>query len=506
MQSNENIFLDWRRWIALAGLLSAATLSVAAAPLRVTTWSLPSPETTGATNVVVQSAAVLKKLDPDVILLQDVPNWQTCNDLAAALKPANYKVAICSSFRDARTGKLSHEQTAILSKATAYISWAEAWQGDGQTAMGGGFAFAAIRAVGKSVGFFCVEPDHGGHGDVSAQLLKQIDLLRNWTTNKVQAHLVGGSFAGGGTTNLPAQLLAAGFADALGALPDRGGQPENATDFVFVREAGRALNAPASPEPALAHSPLTVELDMSAPPVATPVKIAAVSKPAPVSTPTANATNITREVTPAVSPAAAPLIAKSTDWWPAGMMAGALLLVAIVWRVSRRSDARGRAVVTRQPLTTVTTASSGATADSPTVINIDATGAAQTQAQHWQQRAEAAERRAAEATAALQTGVLPQLTRWLREKFVRRLATDRALLLETQRTTAIKMLAVDERLAKVERELKDRYRVYERRIDELLKELAVARGENRELIRARIELLKTEMEKERARAGHSQPG
>jgi len=61
-------------------------------------------------------------------------------------------------------------------------------------------------------------------------------------------------------------------------------------------------------------------------------------------------------------------------------------------------------------------------------------------------------------------------------------------------------------LAKVERELKDRYRVYERRIDELLKELAVARGENRELIRARIELLKAEMEKERARAGHSQPG
>ena len=506
MQPNENIFSDWRRWIALAGLLSAATLSVAAAPVRVTTWSLPSSETDGATNLVVQSAAVLKKLNPDVILLQDVPDWQTCNDLAAALKPANYKVAICSSFRDARTGKLSHEQTAILSKATAYISWAEAWQGDGQNVIGGGFAFAAIRVGGKSIGFFCVEPDRGGHGDISAQLLKQIDLLRNWTANKVQAHLVGGSFAGGDTTNLPAQLLSAGFADAFGALPDRGGQPDNATDLIFVRELGRALGAPTAPEATLAHSPVTIELDLSAPPIATPMKIAAVPKPAPISTPLTNATNITRESTPAVSQAAAPLIAKSNNWWMAAYAAGALLLVAIIWRVSRRSDARGRAVVTRQPLTTVTTASSGGTADSPTVINIDATGAAQTPAQHWQQRAEAAECRAAEATAALQTGVLPQLTRWLREKFVRRLTTDRALLLETQRTAAIKMLAVDERLAKVERELKDRYRVYERRIDELLKELAVARGENRELIRARIELLKAEMEKERARAGHSQPG
>jgi len=260
----------------------------------------------------------------------------------------------------------------------------------------------------------------------------------------------------------------------------------------------------------LAHLPVTIELDMSSPPIATPVKIAAAPKPAAVPAAATNITNVARETPSAATQAAAPVIAKSNNWWMAAYAVGALLLVAMIWRMSRRPATRGetspsfsggRAVVMRQPLTTATTAASGATAESPTVINIDATGAAQTQAQHWQQRAEAAERRAAEATAALQTGVLPQLTRWLREKFVRRLATDRALLLETQHTAAIKMLAVDERLAKVERELKDRYRVYERRIDELLKELAVARDENRELIRARIELLKAEMEKERTRAG-----
>ena len=86
-----------------------------------------------------------------------------------------------------------------------------------------------------------------------------------------------------------------------------------------------------------------------------------------------------------------------------------------------------------------------------------------------------------------------------------RLASDRAQLLETQRVAALKMLAVDERLAKVETELQQRYRVYERRIDELLKELAVAKEENRELIRAKIALVKAEMEKERARAEQGKP-
>jgi hypothetical protein len=505
------------RWQSSAlALLLLAVLPATAAPVRVTTWSLEAK--VGATNDVIPDAATaLKKLNPDVILLQRVPDWQSCNELAAALKPANYRVAICSSFRDARTGKLSREQTAILSKAPAYISWAEAWQGGGQDAVAGGFAFAAIHVGNKNVAFFCVEPDSGARGDVSAQLLKHVGLLQDWTVNKVQGLLVAGNFGAGEVTNLPGQLAAAGFADALAALPEHGGLPEATSDYVFVREAGRALSATAAPESALAHSPVTVELDLNAAPVAAPVKTAVAQKSPPV--PPA-ITNRVAESAPAAAPAIVPTTVSTNTWWLAGGALGALLLLAVVWRTARRPVARravlapmksgramenspafprGQVVVKQQPLTTATSGAA-TNADRPTVINIDAAGATQTQSEHWQQRAQAAERRAEEATTALQTGLLPHLSRWLKEKFVHRLASDRAQLLETQRVAALKMLAVDERLAKVETELKQRYRVYERRIDELLKELAVAKEENRELIRAKIALVKAEMEKERARA------
>ena len=523
-----------RPWAALGILLAA--LPALAAPIRVTTWSL-APTALDATNGGIQNAATaLNKLNPDVILLQSAPDWQSCNELAAALKPAVYKVAICSSFRDAGTGKLAREQTAILSKAPAYISWAEAWQGDGQNAVTGGFAFAAIHVGDKNVAFFCVEPDRGARGDVSAQFLRQVDALRNWTANKVQAYLVGGNFGNGEVTNLPGQLGIVGFSDALAALPDHGGQPETANNYFFVREAGRALNVQVSRELATAHLPVTVELDMNAAPIATPVKVAIAPKmptvPAPtnhasepasiVSTPTNHAAEPARTTVPAAMPA----VAQSNNWWLAGAALGALLLVAIIWRVAHRSGARaammapmkigngsasspvlsrGRIVITQPTSATGTSAAGGATAEGPTIINVDATGATQSQSQAWQERAEAAERRAAEATAALQTGLLPHLSRWMKERFVGRLASDRAQLLETQRVAALKMLAVDERLAKVETELQQRYRVYERRIDELLKELAVAKEENRELIRAKIALVKAEMEKERARAEQGKP-
>jgi len=277
------------------------------------------------------------------------------------------------------------------------------------------------------------------------------------------------------------------------------------------------LSAPAAPESALAHSPVTVELDLSAPPVATPVKIAVAEISPPV---VPVATNRAIESVSTAAPAIVPTAANTNTWWLVGGALGALLLLAIFWRMARRSGARaavlvpvksgramenspafprGQMAVKQQRLTTATFAAA-TNVDKPTVINIAATGATQTQSENWQQRAQAAERRAEEAATALQTGLLPHLSRWLKEKFVHRLAADRAQLLETQRAAALKILAVDERLAKVETELKQRYRVYERRIDELLKELAVAKEENRELIRAKIALVKAEMEKERARA------
>ena len=137
--------------------LFALLPSCLAGAIRVTTWNLGLGEAADTNAVRLQEAAdALKQLNPDVILLQHVRDWQMCRELAQALKPARYTVHACSSFREARTGALGEQQVAILSKAKAYLSWSGSWQPQGETASPGGFAFAALQIGQQRFGFFSV--------------------------------------------------------------------------------------------------------------------------------------------------------------------------------------------------------------------------------------------------------------------------------------------------------------------------------------------------------------
>jgi len=115
----------------------------------------------------------------------------------------------------------------------------------------------------------------------------------------------------------------------------------------------------------------------------------------------------------------------------------------------------------------------------------------------WQQRALLAEQRADQAHAAVRAGVVAQLTRWLSGAFVRRLASQRASLLDAQQKAATDMAELEARLEKIQAPLQDRLSAYERRIEELEKELSVKGEENRELIRAKIELIRKQWKIER---------
>jgi hypothetical protein len=126
----------------------------------------------------------------------------------------------------------------------------------------------------------------------------------------------------------------------------------------------------------------------------------------------------------------------------------------------------------------------------------------QTQSQIWPSPPDA-KRIPARVPEAVRAGVIANLTQWFKEKVVQRLLSDRTQLLATQEAAARKMMAVDERLSKIEIQIKQRNQEYERRIDELLKALLTAKEENRELIRAKIALLKTEMEKARRQAAQA---
>src|SRR4051794_31395866 len=84
------------------GACLALLLGVSPCPaemLRVTTWNLGlESESDRTTAAIEETASTLKRLDPDVILLQQVTDWRMCERLAAALRPLDYHVVICSAF------------------------------------------------------------------------------------------------------------------------------------------------------------------------------------------------------------------------------------------------------------------------------------------------------------------------------------------------------------------------------------------------------------------------
>jgi len=94
-------------------------------------------------------------------------------------------------------------------------------------------------------------------------------------------------------------------------------------------------------------------------------------------------------------------------------------------------------------------------------------------------------------------GLLPQLSRWLAQKFVTRLSAERKLLIETQRAAELAVLQIEQRLMEVRAPLEERLRTYEERIQDLEKQLTAKTVENQELIKATILAARKKLEEER---------
>jgi 7TM-HD extracellular protein len=117
----------------------------------------------------------------------------------------------------------------------------------------------------------------------------------------------------------------------------------------------------------------------------------------------------------------------------------------------------------------------------------------------WQQRALAAEQRAQKVQAAARAGLLSQLSRWLSEKMTQKLISQRTQLLDAHQHAAVEIAELEARLEKVRAPLQERLRAYERRIAELEQDLLVKGEENRELIKAKIEIARKQLEIERGK-------
>jgi endonuclease/exonuclease/phosphatase family metal-dependent hydrolase len=529
----------------LASFMAVAQLAPAPAPVRVVTWNLlPRDKGTGIEDkTVAETARVLKELNPDVIVLEQVPDLLNCEDILQALKPSDYQVAVFSSFRDPQTGDLSRQQVAILSRAKASNPYWDTWQGDGPAAAAapGGFASAVIHLENRNLGVFAVQlsdastlDDHqretvaqqAARESASRQLVQQLDALRD-STNAVQSLVVAGDF--NTTPDDPKlsremtllRLEHAGFANALDGvpsakritLPGNGNHPDATLDYVFNRDAGHFANVQVLPATLTLHNPVAADLVFETPAA---VAVVAATPTQPAAPASSGGTPPATEA-PAAQPEAAPSVAAfwqtlvgqigmENVWWLAGLLAGGVLFTMIGFRLlARRTRTATKMAVTGglsrsgpgEVLIMAPAAQTGSATGLMPVVHIQ--GPAQMDTQAWKQRAEQAERRADQATDVVRRGLMGELSRWLRGGAARRLVSDRAQLLEAQRAATLKMQVVDERLTKVEQHIEQRTREYEKRIGELEAELVEAREENRELIREKIAQVRAEMERERAR-------
>ncbi len=163
-------------------------------------------------------------------------------------------------------------------------------------------------------------------------------------------------------------------------------------------------------------------------------------------------------------------------WLLYGFGATVVLLTLVVWRLARR----------RRPAATLMPA----TLSANMAVSVESGDA-----NPWQQRALEAEARAERAHEAIRQGVFAQL----REKIIGGLVTQRSGMLETQKSAAAEMAALEKRLNELHAPLQERLRTYEQRIADLEKALATKSNENRDLIKATIELMRKQLEAERAK-------
>jgi hypothetical protein len=563
--------------VAALGLgLFALAPNGLAQTIRITSWNLqplPVSRTNNAAahpiiNRIQAAATELKRLDPDVILLQQVNSWWMCEQLARALKPAKYNVLTCSAFRDARSGALRRPQVAILAKEKGYFAWSEAWRSSEETPVLGGFAFAALQIGKERIGVFSVQaPTVAGAArkrqsaasreallsEALEQLLVEVGSVSNWQANRVESLVVGGTLGPAGHARARAQispfrlLEVAGFDDAFrdlpaaerATMPGKAGHPGPTVDYILIQSLGSATNPRILPVADSAHYPLTCELTPGpAGVVAAPKdrsKSGSIGRPPRTSSlagaPAAQSHERAAPIPPhAQSPGREPQPAATQEKvaapaqlstlnlqhrWLAAAAGATVAIAVLAWIVIRRR----RALVPKPPAlltagTDIPTSytvvvskpsdTQAASAETPTpkvppsVVHIELPET-HTEAEVLRQRALAAEQRAERANAVVRDGLIPQLGQWLKQKLVRKLIDDRASLLETQQAAAHKALAVEVRLARIEQQIQRQNASYQARIEELTRELIVAKEENRELIRARIAQVKAEMEAARAK-------
>lgn len=282
---------DLRR-IALVLLVLAASLlappSRADVPLRVMTWNLrwfpggaPGASPDERARQLREVATVIARVDPDVLLLQEVRGLSDVEELLAAAG-GKLSVQVVSRFRDAN-GALSLQQLAACSRAPATAAWSAPWE-RGWAGAPRGYAHARLDVGGTIVHVYTLhlksnlgrDPvlNASKREDAVEQVLAHLERMRAETGSphailagdfNVSPEIDGRAVVGERTLTLPIEH---GFFWPFEGVPAadrvtiRGskGLPDACFDHVFVRGLGRPVARVLSDARGSDHLPVVVDL------------------------------------------------------------------------------------------------------------------------------------------------------------------------------------------------------------------------------------------------------
>jgi endonuclease/exonuclease/phosphatase family metal-dependent hydrolase len=172
------------RTFTAAFLALSITGYCGAQTVRCTSWNLewfpngsakeaPAPQ---QDQRIKEAADVLRPLNPDIVLLQEVRDYDACARLGEAIAPGIYHVAICSAFKEPFHSGLGKQQVAILSKYQAQAAWSEPWKSMNGVDPPRGFAFAWFKIKNEDIGVYSVHLKSNLiiHGDKEAETAKNI--------------------------------------------------------------------------------------------------------------------------------------------------------------------------------------------------------------------------------------------------------------------------------------------------------------------------------------------
>jgi endonuclease/exonuclease/phosphatase family metal-dependent hydrolase len=287
-----------RRLILLLFLLGSC---LQAKDVTITTWNLewfPSGSSKGIATPEVESkriadaAEVLRKLDSDIIVLQEVRDYEVCEALAKAIDP-KYQVLVCSAFKSGFGGAKGLQQVAILSKYPAQSCWSEDWKTFGKVDPPRGFAFAHIQIDGKDIAVYGLHLKSNLIMGGDKFKTGQINILkRELAAEQVLAHskelpkLLGEDFeavivAGDFNTNKDQIDFSSektlkifeknGFNSGFEniplservTLPSKGRYPDTTFDYIFIRGNGLKSTEPTIfQNDSSDHLPVTIKISM----------------------------------------------------------------------------------------------------------------------------------------------------------------------------------------------------------------------------------------------------